>query len=326
MTRRAPGLALVALIVSLAFLGSRALGHAVSPLVLALISGVALASAGLSPPRVAPGAAFASRWLLRGGIGLLGFRVTVPELAGVGVVPIVSVILISCVTFAAAVWLGRRLGLSSGLALIVASGFSICGASAVAATKEPAGATDDEAAYAVALVTLCGTVAVVVLPALGSLLDLSNRAFGAWAGASVHDVAQVVAAASTHGSTAVETAVVVKLVRVALLAPAVFAVGLLAQRQRSSGSAVAATPWFLVAFAIGVVVASSGVLGADVRRAIADLTDVLLVSALAGVGLATRLGTLLRVGGRPLIVGVGATVSIAAASLVLVELVGTWHA
>ena len=323
MSSRAPGLALVALIVSCAFLAARAIDQAVSPLVLALVAGIALSSSGRVPTEVSPGARFASRWLLRFGVALLGFRVTFPELAGVGLVPLVAVIAISCLTFAGAVVAGRRLGLSPGLSLIVASGFSICGASAVAATKEPAGATDDEAAYAVALVTLCGTLMVVILPALGALINLSDRAFGAWAGASVHDVAQVVATASTHGSKAVETAVVVKLVRVALLAPAVVAVGLLARRERG-GSAAAATPWFLLAFAGGVAIASSGVLAGEPRRLIAHVTEVLLVAALAGLGLSTRLGALWRVGGRPLIVGVGATVVIAALALLVVESVGSF--
>ncbi len=324
MSARAPGLALVALIVSCAFLVARAIDQAVSPLVLALAAGIVLSSSGRVPAAVSPGAQFAARWLLRFGVALLGFRVTFPELAGVGLAPLVAVIAISCLTFAGAVVAGRRLGLSPGLSLIVASGFSICGASAVAATKEPAGATDDEAAYAVALVTLCGTLMVVILPALGALIGLSDRAFGAWAGASVHDVAQVVAAASTQGSAAVETAVVVKLVRVALLAPAVVAVGMLARRERGSGSAATATPWFLIAFAVGVAVASSGVLDGEPRRVIAHVTEVLLVSALAGLGLSTRLGALWRVGGRPLLVGVGATVAIASLALVVVELVGSF--
>src|SRR5918995_275360 len=122
-------------------------------------------------------------------------------------------------TFFGTQWAGRRLGVSEGLSLLVATGFSICGVSAIAAARDVTVADEEEVAYAIALVTLCGTLAIVLLPALRGVLGLDDRSYGAWVGASVHDVGQVIATSSAVCGVAVATAIGVKLTRVLLLGP-----------------------------------------------------------------------------------------------------------
>ena len=141
------------------------------------------------------------------------------------------------------------MGLPGDQPLLIATGYSICGASAIGAVSEATDSDERDAATSVALVTLCGTLAIAVLPLLQQPLGLSDAEFGRWVGASVHDVGQVVATAQTAGSDALGEAVLVKLMRVALLAPLVAAwpcpyaaVGA-ALRRRGSGCRSSRSSW-----------------------------------------------------------------------------------
>ena len=145
---------------------------------------------------------------------------------------LVVVLLAVTVTFFGAQWLGRRMGVSPDLSLLIGTGYSICGVSAVAAMNGVVGADEEEAAYAIGLVTLAGSLSIVVLPLLGTILGMTPADFGTWVGGAVHDVAQTVATASTKGDAALAAAIVVKLTRVALLAPLVVGVAL-ARRSRT---------------------------------------------------------------------------------------------
>ena len=194
----------------------------VSPLVIAAALGAIVANTGLLPASAAPGIAFSGRTLLRGGVALLGFQLSVGDILSLGWTELAMVTATVATTFTVTRWLGRRLGLGEDLSLLVATGYSICGASAIAAMDDVAHADEEDVAVSIALVTLCGTLAIVVLPLLRGPLGLGDPAlFGSWVGASVHDVGQVVAAASGGGDAALHTAVLVKLTRVLMLAPLV---------------------------------------------------------------------------------------------------------
>jgi len=160
-------------------------------------------------------------------------RLAVDQLVSVGLPALGALVVTIPVTLAGTMWLGRRLGLSRDLSLLVASGSAICGASAIAAMDAATDSEEEDVTVAIATVTLFGTAALVLLPLLDSALGLGPGAFGTCVGASVHEVAQVVAAATPGGTQAVETATVVKLTRVLMLAPLSSA---------SPSGAVAATP------------------------------------------------------------------------------------
>lgn len=153
----------------------------------------------------------------------------------------------------------------------MATGYSICGASAIAAVEPFADASEEEVAYSIALVTLCGTLAIFTLPGLGSLLGLTATEFGAWVGASVHDVGQAVAAASTHGEVSLKLATLVKLTRVALLAPLLAGVAIAARRRQGDAALEGAKrppllPLFILLFLVASAITSTGVLSACARR------------------------------------------------------------
>jgi uncharacterized integral membrane protein (TIGR00698 family) len=196
--------------------------------------------------------------------------------------------------------------------VLVAVGFSICGVSAIAAANGVVEAEEDEVTFAVALVTLCGTLAIVVLPPLREPLGFGREAYGAWVGAGVHDVAQVVATSSTAGGLALATAVVVKLTRVMLLGPLVAL--LVVQRSRSTPQRgrVPLVPRFVVLFVAAIAVASTHVLSDGTIGRLDDVRTVLLGMALFALGARVHIGRLLRIGVRPLVLGIASWTLIAA--------------
>jgi len=318
--RLAPGLALAAAGVLTATLLSAALGA--SPLVWAVAAGALLANLGLVGSRKAPGLGFAAKRLLRAGVVLLGLRLSLAEVGALGAPTLAVVAAVVGATFLGTRALARRMGLSDGLGLLVATGFAICGASAVAAMEAVADADDEEVAYAVGLVTLCGTLSILLLPPLREPLGLSLADFGRFTGASVHDVAQVVATAGAAGAESLQSAVVVKLTRVVLLAPLVALVG---ARRRSAAAVQGRTPvvpLFVLGFLAAVAVSSTGVVP-DGALAAADVAEgLLLTAALFGLGAGVRVNRLRAIGARPLALGLASWACIAATSYVGVRLIG----
>ncbi|MEU1905433.1 putative sulfate exporter family transporter [Streptomyces hygroscopicus] len=186
------------------------------------------------------GLSFAGKRLMRLGIVLLGLKLSLDDVLGLGWATVAMVLGVVAATFCGTWWLGRRMGLPGDQPLLIATGYSICGASAIGAVSEVSDSDERDVATSVALVTLCGTLAIAVLPLLQHPLGLDDAAFGRWVGASVHDVGQVVATAQTAGPAALGDAVLVKLVRVALLAPLVAALAT-AVRVRARGARATGT-------------------------------------------------------------------------------------
>ncbi|WP_416309474.1 YeiH family protein [Saccharopolyspora sp. NFXS83] len=225
-----------------------------------------------------------------------------PSSATVGVV-VVAVV----VTFAGTVVLGRVLGVSRGLSVLVATGFSICGASAIAAVEGVVDREDEEVATGVALVTVFGSLSMVLLPLLGGVWGVGPELLGRIAGGSVHEVAQVVAAASPAGAAAVSVAVVVKLGRVVLLAPLVAGIGLVRRRSGGGGRRAPLLPLFVVGFLAAMAVRGTGLVPEPVLGAAREATTVLLAAALFALGTSVRVGGLRRTGPRALVLGACST-------------------
>jgi uncharacterized integral membrane protein (TIGR00698 family) len=313
-----PGLAAVAVAVTLALLVNRAF-PGLSALMVALVLGALLTNLGLRSPAHLPGFAFASRWPLRAGVVLLGLQLAVPQVLALGRGLIAVVVLSVVLTFVGANWLGRRLGLSPARSLMVATGFAICGASAVAAMKAVADGDEEDATSAVTLVTIFGSLSVLMMPALRRPLGLTSAEFGLWAGASVHEVAQVVAVASTGGAGALTAAVVVKLTRVVLLAPLITAVAVWHRRLSrgavgDNGRRPPLVPLFVVGFLAAACARSLGLIPAPYLSVAAGAQTALLAAGMFGLGTSVRLRPLLRTGGRALSLGLLATLLIATVS------------
>ncbi|GAB2780693.1 YeiH family protein [Streptomyces daliensis] len=275
-----------------------------------------------------PGLSLAGKRLMRVGIVLLGLKLSVGDVLGIGWSTVAMVAVVVAATFAGTLWLGRRLGLPGDQPLLIATGYSICGASAIGAVSEVRESDERDVATSVALVTLCGTLAIAVLPLLHQPLGLDAGQFGRWVGAGVHDVGQVVATAQTAGPHALGQAVLVKLMRVALLAPLVAAVALsVRNRHRHThrdAQAHAATapgtkrpplvPLFVLGFLAMVALRTTGLLPGAALDAAQFAQELLLAAALFGLGSAVHLPSLARTGGRVAALGLCSWVVIAGVS------------
>ncbi|MBY0383007.1 MAG: YeiH family protein [Xanthobacteraceae bacterium] len=321
-----PGLLLTALIAAAAY-GVRQLPvvGTFSALILAIVIGMAFHNLIGTPARARDGVLFSLRKILRFAIILLGLQLTAQQIAEVGFsgVAVIAPTLVS--TFVFTTWFGSVLGVDKKLTQLIAAGTSICGASAVIATNTVTEARDEDVAYAVACVTIFGSIAMFAYPLLPGLLHLSPRAYGLWSGASIHEIAQVIAATFQDGTSAGEFGTIAKLSRVAMLAPVVIALGILANRRSAyQGEHVTRKrppmPWFVLGFIALVGVNSVVAIPAEAKGLIVGVTTFLLSMALAAMGLETDVNKLYAKGLRPLLLGTVAFVFIACFSLMLVKL------
>jgi uncharacterized integral membrane protein (TIGR00698 family) len=332
LSRLGPGLVL-----SIAATGLAFAVHGVFPVVPALTLAVALGllsanipgTAVLAAGRARPGLDFAGKHLMRAGIVLLGLKVSIADVLGLGWLSLLLIAGVVLVSFVGTYGLARLLRLPGEAALLIATGFSICGASAIGAMAAVRRIKHQDTVLPVALVTLCGTLAIGVLPLLMHPLNLNPEQFGAWTGASVHDVGQVVATAQTAGTSALAIAVVVKLTRVVLLAPVAAAAGvhqrIVHLRTRANGGDDPAggldgrfppiVPLFVVGFLAMVAVRSLGWAPQAGLEIAAAVQDILLATALFGLGSAVRVRTLIHTGGRAVLVALGSWLLIASLGL-----------
>lgn len=298
--RPLPGLVAVFLIAALATVAQRLSGvQGLSPLILAMVAGIFWRNLGHVPPIFTPGIAFSMRQVLRIAIIFLGFQLSFWQLAEIGVHGGITIITTLIGTFFFTIFVGRLLGIEKGLSQLIAVGTSICGASAILAANSVTRNSDEDTAYAIACVTVFGSLSMILFPFFDGLIGLSNGDYGLWAGATIHEVAQAVAAAVQGGDVAGQTGTVAKLSRVLLLAPMILIMGLF--HTRESGTSGGPTiPWFVFGF-FAMALVGTALPGVEtIRPAFAFLSTFLLTMAITAMGLQTDLSQLRAKGLRPL--------------------------
>ena len=315
-----PGLWLSAGLAGCAFLSRLIPGFThVSPSIVAAGLGLLLAQSTKSASNLLPGLAFSSRHLLRVAVSLLGLQITFEQIAMLGWVPFALVAITLAASFLFVTALGSIIGVDAKLTQLIAAGTSVCGAAAVAATNAVTDAPDEDVAYAVAMVTLFGTALMLAEPLLYPFLSLNQVRYGLWAGASVHEVAQVVGATSQVGADAERIGTIAKLSRVILLAPLVTLIGVLGTAKGGAPRARTGIPLFVLAFVVLVLLGSMLLVPPAVRVASNQVSSFLLAMALAAMGLNTRFSRLNAKGWPPLILGASGCLFIALFSLALIR-------
>ncbi len=277
--------------------------------------------------RCVAGIEFASRTVLRLGVALLGVRVTLEQISGLGIVPVLTVVAGVATTILVGVAVARALGLKPWFGLLSGGSVAICGASAalaIASVLPDRVRNDAETILTVVTVTALSTVAMVVYPVIAAALGLTDVEAGLFLGGTIHDVAQVVGAGYTVSPEAGDVATYVKLLRVAMLLPVVLAIGIVVARIGAGGGSGAKVglPGFLVGFVALMLANSAGLLPAPAVDAISDVSRWCLVTAIAALGMKTSLKTLFRVGWRPVGLMVAETAWILAVVLGAVVLAG----
>jgi len=319
--------------------------HPIDAILLAIVIGIVLRNTLQLPEWLKPGIKYSVKSILPLAIVLLGAKLDfydILRVSGQGLL-----INLTCVVVAlfGTVALCTRMGVGRQLGLLIGIGTAICGGTAIAVTAPVIEASDDDTAFAVTAVNLFGLLAIVVLPTLGALMGLSQEAFGVWAGTAVHATPQVMAAGYAYGPVAGDIAVIVKLVRVLLLAPMVVGLGWWYAREKrrqqqahvtKKTSLLTLFPPFVFGF-LAVALANSfnllpdftlhledsplwtaGDRDFEMARVATKASGFLITMAMAGVGLGVSLKGLASVGLKALYVGLFATVVLAGFCLTLI--------
>lgn len=334
-----PGIALVfALAVGATVLAANPALQAsgVSALTLGMVAGLVLANVPVNKIRqhstrrpiieLTPGIALAKTYLLKLGVILYGFRFTYDQFAHIGLEGLFIDVAVMLTIFSTALLVGRYvLGLERNTVLLIGAGSSICGAAAILATAPVIQARLHQIVVAVATVVVFGTVSMFLYPVLYHSLDMNQHSYGLYAGATIHEVAQVIVAASAIGQQAADIAIMEKMLRVVLLAPfllllsyvngrsyrAVETRNLPAGAVRQDGSNTPVTcgkpkirvPWFAIVFILVIGVNSVYRLPEYYYHILHLVDAMLLTMAMVALGLSTQATVLRQAGYKPMALG-----------------------
>lgn len=285
-------------------------------------------------PRCAPGISLASRPLLRIGIALLGCRITVEQMLSLGWPPVALVVGTMTITILGSMLVARWMGFNTLFGLLSGGATAICGASAAMALSAalPNHPLKERATlFTIIGVSSLSTLAMILYPTITRWAGLDDVQAGTFIGASVHDVAQVVGAGYAISPKAGDTATIVKLLRVAMLLPVILATGIFSRTRALAGDGAdegapaerpPLLPWFVVGFLAVVTVNSLGLLPKPVATAGQDASRWALVTAIAAIGVKTKIRDLATVGLKPVVLMVMETLFLAALTLAVIA--GGW--
>ncbi len=301
LTAVLPGLLLCAVIGAAATAIDRFFGG--SALLYALLVGMALHPFG-GRARLSQGVQFSSRTVLQLGVALLGLRISVSEILALGMTPVVIAVVTIPATILFGLLLARMLGMTKSQGALTGGAVAICGASAamaIAAVLPQRKDSEQILIFTIVGVTALSTAAMLLYPLLVALLPMSDIEAGFFLGGTIHNVPQVVGAGFMISDTAGDTATFTKLLRVAMLAPAVLAISVLVARGGHASSGGAGIPGFLLAFVALVIANSLGWVPASIGGPLQTVSRACLVVAIAAIGIKASFKGLVEPGWRPLL-------------------------
>ena len=291
-----------------------------NPVLVAMLFGLLLGSCFECPPALRPGLDFTKRQLLRLGVMLLGFRITVALLADLGWVPItIAAIELIVVLVVVRVVATRVFKLDSSLALLIAVGAAVCGAAAILSVASMTRAREQHAGFAITVITVAGTLALLLYPVAflaGWMPGLDDRSFGVAVGASIFELAQVYGASYAVSEGALNAATLVKLSKVVMLVPLLVVLATLRARgPQGRGDARIPVPWFVVGFVAVLLFNSAVTVHPQVRQLVLDVDQFLFLMVMVALGLTTPVARLREAGGAWRLIATGlVTLVVSAAS------------
>ena len=285
---------------------------AISPLIIGILFGMLYANSikKYFPQSFDKGIAFCTKTLLRTGIVLYGFRLTFQNLEEVGILGVLTAFLIVSSTFIIGYFFGTKvLKLDREITILTSAGSAICGAAAVLATESVLKSSAYKSAIAVSTVVVFGTIAMFLYPFLFKLgiLNLSDSNMGIYIGATLHEVAHAVGAGEALGENASSNAIIVKMIRVMMLAPflIVLSIWLLKTAVNSTidnkdTKAKIIIPWFALMFIVVVAFNSFDLLSLQIVESINYLDSFILTVAMTALGMQTSFDKFKNVGLKPI--------------------------
>jgi uncharacterized integral membrane protein (TIGR00698 family) len=322
-----PGLILTASISAIAIYTGAQL-HYVTPLVVAMAVGILFRNAFILPSVYREGIVYSMRRVLRCAVALLGVRITFDTIASLGWGGLAIALVPLVLTLVATLIIGKLMKSDLSESLLIATGTSICGASAIMTVGAVTQAREDDVIVAISSITIFGTILMLTYPVafdLG-LFNLTDKEYGLWAGASIHEVAQVIAAAFGGNQVSGEIGTIIKLTRVAALVPFAFILSFLVANgiiKAAGGKSIQGGvkfPVFLFGFLGMVLLNSWEFFTPKAIRWIEAFDMFLLTMAMAAMGLETDFSRLIKIGFRPFLLSIFTTLFIAFVSLLLVKI------
>lgn len=302
----------------LQFLGFRP----IEGLVLAIIVGTVVRSSVRLPPAFAPGIRIAAHFLLECAIVTLGASIGLAAIGQAGPRLVGGIAVVVLASIAVSFAIGRMLGLSPKLAFLIAFGNSICGNSAIAASAPVVEASAEDVAASIAFTAVLGIAAVLLMPVIGLAIQLSQVQYGVFAGLTVYAVPQVLAATAPMGAVSLQTGTLVKLVRVLMLGPLLFVIGLARGLGGRHVSIAHVLPWFILGFAIMAALRAADVFSSAALSALASTSSLFTTMAMAGLGLTVDVRSLRQAGGRVILAAAVSLAALCIISMAMIRLLG----
>ncbi|WP_410511152.1 YeiH family protein [Paenibacillus sp. BR2-3] len=305
--------------------------HIMGQLVLAILLGILFRAVIGVPLQAQPGITFSSKKLLRAGIILLGLKLNIMDIVHAGPEVLAIAVINILFTIIVVYGLSRWFKVDKRLGLLTACGTAICGAAAVVAISPQIKASDDETAVSAATVAILGTLFTLLYTIMYPILGLTSAGYGTFTGATLHEVAHVIAAAAPGGQEAVDLAVLVKLTRVAMLVPVALMLGIWEghnQRNKEGGLSKGIqwkelpVPWFIFGFLFMSGLNTLGILPVKITAGILVIAYMLLAMAMAGLGLGVDIVTFRKLGKKPFLAGIIGSVLLSLLGFLLVHAFG----
>lgn len=304
--------------------------------VFAILIGMCLAMLLKKTDRLQPGVKYTSKKILQYAVILLGFGMNLSDILAKGKqsLPIIIVTISTSLIISFVIY--KTMHMPAKISTLVGVGSCICGGSAIAATAPVIDADDEEIAQSISVIFLFNVIAAIIFPALGTILGLSNEGFGLFAGTAINDTSSVTAAAAAwdqmHGSATLDAATIVKLTRTLAIIPITLVLAMWQMRKaKKDGTQAEGTfslkkifPFFILFFVLASVVTTVFSLPSSVTAPLKDLSKFFIVMAMGAIGFNTNIVKLIRTGGKPIFMGLCCWIGIAAASLLMQQILGIW--
>lgn len=282
-----------------------------SPLIVGIVLGILYANSLRNhlPQTWVPGITFCTKFVLRAGIILYGFRLTYQQVMQIGLPAIVIDTIIVLFTIIIGVIFGRLLKMDRDISLLTSTGSAICGAAAVLGAEPIVRSEPHKTAVAVSTVVIFGTLSMFLYPVLyrSGVFDLTPELMGLYTGATLHEVAHVAGAGNAMGEAISDPAVIVKMIRVLLLAPALLVMSIVLARIPAKSAGITecrrrvTIPWFAVGFVIVIAFNSLNLLPRETVDAINTFDTFLLTMAMTALGAETSIDKFKKAGSRPFV-------------------------
>ncbi|QSQ07717.1 hypothetical protein H0A61_00033 [Koleobacter methoxysyntrophicus] len=296
-----------------------------SSLIIAILLGALIKNTIGINESMKPGIKLCAKKVLRLAIIFLGFKLSISQITKIGPKAIILIFIVCTSTMIFTKYLGKKFKIPEKRSILIGSGISICGASAVAAVNAVTKSDKKDAAFAIGIVTVFGTIFMFIYPIIFKILDMSTSFYTLWTGSSIHEVAQVVAAGFAVSNDAGTYATLVKLTRVLYIIPVTIYLSIKYMKESNSEKFSlknVSVPWFVFMFLAVVIINSFISIPSNVLTGLIDLDNYLMTAAMAGLGLELSISDMKKVGIKPLYLGTIASLFISILSAVVIKLMG----